>query len=517
MRTLAFVSRTHRSLVLAGLAGLTTWLGVEAAAAAAPCNVTLAADDVNLPGTLRHCIDRVNQGLTDHVVIQAFQWYAPNSPLVIERSAVISGYGRIVMPGDEFVGDSLFVVGSQCPGAGCQGQAVVEIEGLEIAAVGVAGVRGIDVRAGHQLRLEDAQLLDFTKPTSSGGCLRAGQQSSLTLVGTAFEGCAAADGGAVFSEGASTVVSDSTFTGNTASWNGGAIHIGQSGFFARTLQVEASSLTGNSGHWGGAIAAAGASTTVELLDTELVGNTATVRGGGLYGKGTIEACTFDRNQAGSSGGGLYLVEDAAVLDSTLWANESAVGGGLAFQPAGEYVLTLESSTLALNIVAGDAPHGAGMAVLGGKAFVRNSTLTDNLAKDVIDTSYGGGLAAQDARVIVEHATFADNSASEGGGIWADAQSSIELGSSIVAYSVGGDCEILGGFDTQTSLDTDSTCKVTFAGLDPVLDVLGDNGGLTHTRLPGTSDVQDVAACLSAEDQRHEPRSTKVCDLGAVEL
>lgn len=508
---------THRSLVLAGVAGLVTWLGAEAVAAAAPCNVTLVDDDVNLAGTLRYCISRVNQGLTDHVVIQANLWYAPNSPLVIERSAVISGYGRLVIPGDQFVGDSLFVVGSQCPGAGCQGFAAVEIEGLEIAAMGFTGVRGIDVRPGHQLLLEDAHVAEFTKPGVSGGCVRAGQQSLLTIAGSTLEGCEAAHGGAVFSEAASTVISASTFTGNAASSNGGALQIGQSGFFARSLEVEASSFSGNFGYWGGAIAAAGTATTVEVLDTELVGNVAVMRGGGVYGEGTFERCDFTQNQSGASGGGLYLVDDATVLDSTLWANESNVGGGLAFQPAGEHVLTLEASTLGHNIVAGDAPYGAGVSVIGGKAFVRNSTITDNIAKDTTDTSHGGGLAVQNARVYVEHATIADNFATEGGGVWGDVPSTIALGSSIVAYSIGGDCEILGHLDSQTALDTDFTCKVEFSGVDPVLDPLSNNGGLTRTRLPGTSDVQDVGVCLAAEDQRHEPRPTKVCDLGAVEL
>jgi predicted outer membrane repeat protein len=507
----------HRSLLLTTVAGLATWLGAEGVAAATPCAVTEAADDGNLSGTLRWCVNRVNQGLADHVQIQAAHWYAPATPLVLERSARISGYGRIVMPGDEFVGDSLFVVGTQCPGPGCQGLAQVEIEGLEIAAVGVEGVRGIDVRAGHELVLEDVSLYEFQKPASSGGCVRTGQQSVLTIIRSTFEGCTAADGGAVFSEATSTMVSESVFRNNVAGWNGGAIKIGTGNFFTRTLFVETSSFKANSANWGGALATGGFQIEAELVGTELLDNVATTRGGALHGKGSLEGCLVQGNHAGTSGGGLFLQEDGTVTDSTLWGNESVVGGGLTFQPAGDYRLYVDHSTVAFNAISDDAARGAGLAVLGGDAFVRNSTVTDNLAKDHVDTTYGGGLAVLNAKASIEHATFANNYATVGGGIYSDAQSVVILGSSIVAYSSGHDCEILGDLDTTTSLDTDSTCRVELSGVDPQLDSFGDHQGPTWTWLPNAAEVQGVAACLAAEDQRHEPRPEKECDIGSVEL
>lgn len=508
----------YRSSILTTLASLASWLAAEgSAAAASPCLVTQAADDINLPGSLRYCIDQVNQGLTDLVIIQAAHWYAPQTPLVVEKSARISGYGRIVMPGDEFVGDSLFVIGTQCPGPACNGLVSVEIEGLEIAAVGVENVRGVELRAHHELLLEDVQLFDFSKPNLGGGCVRAGQQSSLAISGSAFEGCSAGDGAAVFSEASLTTISGSTFTNNVASFNGGAVAIGTGNFFSRSLQVEASTFTGNVAHWGGAIKASAPYITVDVLDTELFDNKATMYGGAVYGKGTFEGCRFQGNYSTSSGGALHLIEDSTVLDSTLWGNTSMMGGGIAFDPAGGHLLRLEHSTVALNTIAGDLAYGAGVLVLGGDATIRNSTFSENLGDDGGSPAYGGGLAVLDGKVVVEHATFAGNLATLGGGIYLDAGGDLTLRSSIVAYSIGSDCEILGGLGTTSALDSDGTCSVDHSNVDPQLHDFGDNGGPTWTWLPGSSEVLDGTQCLATEDQRHEPRDGKLCDIGAVEI
>ncbi|MCX4242012.1 choice-of-anchor Q domain-containing protein [Paraliomyxa miuraensis] len=495
-----------------------TWLGAESIAAAAPCYVTDPSTSVAVPGSLPYCVDQVNLGLTDHVVIQAFHWYAPNAPLVFERSARLSGLGRIVMPGDEFVGDSLFVVGTPCPGPSCQGQVQVEIEGLEIAAVGVTGVRGIDVRPGHELWLEYAQLYEFSVlgNGSNGGCVRAGQQSVLTIVASTFEGCMADDGGAVFTEATSTEILGSSFTGNLAAYNGGAIAVGTANFFARTLGIEGSSFESNFADWGGAIKAAGTQVGMDVIDTQFLGNIATSRGGGVHGKGTFELCRFEGNEAQSFGGGLHLTESSTVASTTLWSNGAIEGGGVAFRPGSGATLVLEGSTLAHNAVKGDGARGAGLATLGGVAIVRNATLSNNVANDDVASSYGGGVSVANGKASLQHVTLADNRATAGGGIHIDATSELSLLSSIVATSTGGDCELLGGHSSVTSLDTDGTCSVTFSGVDPQLDALGDNGGPTWTRWPGAPEVIDVAQCHAAVDQRNEPRPEDKCDIGALE-
>ncbi len=511
MRTSLIFPGCSRSPLLGAVVLLATWLGAETVAAAGPCAVTEFPDDISLPGSLRYCVDQVNQGLTDRIVIQAFHWYGPNSPLVFERSATISGTGRIVMPGDEFEGASLFIVGSPASPE----PVAVEIEGLELAAVGFAGVRGIDVLAGHALVLESAQLYDFTT-SGSGGCVRAGQQSALTISESHLEGCMADDGGAVFSEATQTSVSGSTFVANVAGYNGGAIAIGTANFFLRTLSVGGSTFTYNQGNWGGAIKASGGPLVLEVAHTELVGNVATTRGGGVYGNGTFDACHFEGNEAGSYGGGLDLVAGSTVRDSTLWGNRAVAGGGLAFEPGGGAMLLVENTTAAFNVVKGDGARGAGLAMSSGSAAIRNATFSGNVADDGVGITYGGGLAVLAGKISVAHATFADNAATVGGGIYVAAAGDLTLDSSIVAYSSGSDCERVGSFVSTTSLDTDDTCNVDFRGIDPRLGALDDNGGPTYTRWPDSNDVSGIAECFATEDQRHEPRPAEGCELGAVE-
>ncbi len=508
--------RTLRSLCLGTLAGAATLLAAGPASATAPCDVTEADDDINLPGSLRYCVDQVNQGVTSEIVIQAFQWYAPDSPLVFEKSAHVSGYGRIVVPGDQFVGDSLFVIGTQCPGPSCQGPVEVELEGLELGAMGFAGVRGIEVLAGHSLILENAQMYEFSVPAGNGGCIWADGGSELTISGSTLEGCTALDGGAVFSEASATSISGSAFNLNAAGYNGGAIAIGTAGFSLRSLSVANSTFDFNSGNWGGAIKASGGVIMVEVVESEFTGNGASARGGAIYGGGTFDRCVFTENSAKNWGGGLYLVEDAIVLDSMLLGNEARVGGGLNFSPGGSANLNFDGSTVAYNVVKGDAANGAGMIVLGGEVHVLNSTFSENIANDSVQATAGGGLAVMGGKVGVEHATFGDNVATEGGGIYVDGAGTLFLNSSIVAYSSGDDCTVYGGLVQLTSLDTDGTCNADFSGLDPSLDTLTDNGGPTWTRWPHASEVLDVAACFAAEDQRDEPRPESDCDIGAVE-
>jgi hypothetical protein len=516
-RSSSSFGRPPASPVLGVLVGAAVILLADVAAAAAPCVVTEAADDVNLPGALRYCVDQVNQELTDHIVIQAAHWYAPDSPLVFTRSARVSGYGRIVMPGDAWAGSSLFVVGTVCPGPQCADLVTVELEGLELAAMGMTDVRGIEVRAGHGLVLEDASLYDFTVPAGEGGCVRALPQSSLEVVGSTFVGCIAGDGGAVFSSASSTVIAGSTFVDNVAAWNGGAVAIGTSGWFSRSLGVYGTVFEGNAGQWGGAIKASGSLVTVELDESVFTMNSAKMRGGAVYGKGMVRACRFEANES-LRGGGLELAEDSTVLDTTLWGNLAREGGGLAFVPgAGGASLWIEGSTLAENVAHGDNARGGGVLAWGGAVSVLNSTLSGNVAKDDSGVSHGGGLSLiGGSKASVAHATFASNHADAGGGIYGDGASGLELLSSIVAYSGTNDCEILGALDSNSSLDTDYTCDVEHAGVDPELDPLADNGGRTWTHWPHASKAQDVAVCEASVDQRGEPRPASDCDIGAVE-
>ncbi len=480
------------------------------------CYVDFQPDDITMPGTLRYCVDQVNQGLADEINIRAFQWYEPATELVFERSARVVGPGRVVLPGDGFPDDSLFVVGTPCPGPNCAGQAVVEIVGLQMGAVGMTGVRGIEVLKHHELTLTGVLISDFA-PNGSGGGVWAGQQSTLTVTNSLIHGCSANSGGAVYSEAANTTITGSRFEDNHVSHNGGAVRIGNNGAFGRNLFVSGSEFENNTAQDGGALHTAGGQIAADIFESQFSSNAASQYGGAVFGHGSLNLSTFENNTAQLSGGGVYANGHTSIIDSTLWENSSTIGGGAAFVPTGARALTVEGSTFAFNVAKGtDLVLGAGLAVMGDSAEIVNSTFSHNEVHSAVQLGKGGGISVHNlAQVVLMHTTIADESADLGGGIYTELGTDLTMLSSLVAYSSTSDCLIDGNLNSDSSLDTDGTCGVTMAGMDPGLDGLTDNGGPTWTReIQG--DGIDSAACYCDDDQRDQPRDQGICEPGAFE-
>jgi predicted outer membrane repeat protein len=102
-------------------------------------------------------------------------------------------------------------------------------------------------------------------------------QGVVVLVDAAIQTCSAANGGGIQAEGGASVnVTSSTFSGNTATTEGGAIRI-----MDGLLRVDGSSeLTGNSAHGGGAIFSKGSAVVVE--GEARVRSNAAYDGAGIY-------------------------------------------------------------------------------------------------------------------------------------------------------------------------------------------------------------------------------------------
>lgn len=502
--------------MLSVAAGTTVWAAASTASAAVICDVNTPIDDVNTPGSLRYCVDQVNQGAADSLDVNP-DWYELQAPLVFEQSATVWGHGAIVLPGDEFEGESLIEVGTKCPGAGCLPPATLDLQMLEVGAVGFGGVRGINVHKQSELIMWDGLVAGFEVATE-GGCIRALAQSTVTIHGTRFEECKAADGGALWSEGVSTRLYDATFENNEATYNGGAVMIGSANFFVRALEVAGSEFVGNHANWGGAILASSFQISTTVDESAFYGNTADQFGGAFRGFGTFELCTFAENVAGKLGGALSLVYDSEVLDSTIDSNQAEEGGGVAFDGAAR-PLTVDGSTFVRNFAeAPDAGGGGGLLVLDGDASVLNSTFSENVAVSMAGNANGGAIAVRaKGSLDARHVTVAENKSDKAGGIAAGPNTDVWLYSSVVAHSKGDDCDIAGAFSTETSIDTDKTCKVKWTDAKLEVKPLDDNGGPTHTRVI-LFEEQDFAQCFDSEDQRDEPRNVDAgCEPGAVEL
>ncbi len=163
--------------------------------------------------------------------------------------------------------------------------------------------------------------------TFDGGGVYNQSGASLTITGSTFSQNTANIGGGVFNRGTLTIT-NSTFSGNTASGNGGGVeNFG-------TLTIANSTFSGNSaGFDGGGVR--NLSGTLTITNSTFSGNNADGDGGGVWSGRfdpsdpfpTLEVynSTFSENQASGSGGGLRIAERDATLKNTIVANSSSGG------------------------------------------------------------------------------------------------------------------------------------------------------------------------------------------------
>jgi len=341
-----------------------------------------------------------------------------------------------------------------------------------------------------------------------GGAIH--NRGALTVSGSTFSDSSAGDGGGIYNAGGAVILNDSTFTDNSARWYlGGGIY----------------------NHWG--------SMTVE--GCTFSGNTSYYGAGIQNGDGgwlTIRNSTFFDNIAypsGGAGGAIANENMLTVSDSTFSGNTAWDGGGIR-NYAG--VLTVSGSTfsgnsagqLAGGIYGGSALTATnctfvgnnagelGGGILGGPMIVTNSTFSGNRAYA------GGGIYSWGNDLIVTNSTFSGNRANEGGGIYQASFGAGTLKNTIIANSSMGDnCSGLfvnGGGNLSYP---DTSCPGINA--DPMLGPLQDNGGPTWTMALGEGsaalDAGDDVICAAPPvnnlDQRGVTRPQGIhCDIGAFE-
>jgi beta-glucanase (GH16 family) len=267
--------------------------------------------------------------------------------------------------------------------------------------------------------------------------------------------------------------------------------------------------------------------------------------GGILNNGTVnlERCVVTNNVVGANandfwkgGGGIYSGGDSTlnVLDSTVSNNRTTLvdGGGIyAFFNA---TVRIENSTVSGN-VAGNV--GGGIRMLGNATIV-NSTLSGNTSS----AWFGGALFHTDGVTNLVNSTVTANLAPASGnaalfvGTFTAANATLNVTNTIVAENrdldgnPGTGCFVApfgSGVVTLTSAGnnvfTDATCApvasdqvVASAGIGP----LAANGGptMTHALNAGSPalDAANPASC-PATDQRGVARPQgSGCDVGAVE-
>jgi hypothetical protein len=271
------------------------------------------------------------------------------------------------------------------------------------------------------------------------------------------------DAGAITGGGSSIVMSNSTLSGNSATYKGGGISIG----IGSSLLLKNSTLSGNSAPKGGGIYSNG---PIALTDSTLSGNSASL-GGGIF-----------------SNSGAAMAYSVTLTRSTLSGNSASNQGGGIRSYSNHVTVTLTNSTLSGN----SAPVGAGICSTAGGLTLTNSTLSGNTAT----TSSGNS-----------------------GGIYIALAGTVFTANNSI---IGGNTQPH-GLDVNRYPDAGANNLIAF---NPKLSPLADNGGPTQTMLPQQdSGVINAISCTNAPptDQRGmirpDPASSNMatpCDAGAVE-
>ncbi|RMH38510.1 MAG: hypothetical protein D6689_19430 [Deltaproteobacteria bacterium] len=206
-----------------------------------------------------------------------------------------------------------------------------EGNGFVFRTVANAVIRGVTIRGG-------------SAPLDAGGGARIEGPGATTFQRVVFEGNhSGRTGGALHVVGGAVFIDDCVFRDNTADRGGGAM----SDSASSRLVITRSRFENNrvvfptSFAFGGAVAAGA---TIEIFDTEFIGNSVATggfdNGGALHlpGAATIVRSTFTGNSVGGAGGGgggaIYagnvtsLPRGIALVDVTMAGNSATRGGGL---------------------------------------------------------------------------------------------------------------------------------------------------------------------------------------------
>ena len=291
---------------------------------------------------------------------------------------------------------------------------------------------------------------------------------------------------------------------------------------------------GNSGDFGGGILNRKGSLIVK--NTTIIGNSA-IRpsvgygGGGIHnGNGTltlIDSVVID-NLAASGGGGIYNSGTMNIMNSTITGNITPISGAGIFNGGNNIAnLTIANSTIDKNSIV--ATSSCGICGQGGGIYtqnilnIKNSTISGNLA-DVFSGLNGVGGISNNGLLSLTNSTVTGNFTDYGiKGISTFFFMETTFTNSLIDNDCGGHgLYKTNGGNLESSGNTcglvDPTDQVNI--LDPIIDLLADNGGptLTHALLPGSPAI-NMAQNVNCPniDQRGAFRNDGVCDIGAFEF
>jgi parallel beta-helix repeat protein len=148
--------------------------------------------------------------------------------------------------------------------------------------------------------------------------------SSPSITNTTFTGNSATNnGGGMYNDDSSSPsITNTTFTGNSATNRGGGMHNS-----SPTITITNTTFTGNSANYGGGMY--NRSSSPSITNTIFTGNSATF-GGGVFNEASspsITNTTFTGNSASNSGGGMFNLFSSSnpmIRNSIVWGNGTEI-------------------------------------------------------------------------------------------------------------------------------------------------------------------------------------------------
>jgi predicted outer membrane repeat protein len=243
--------------------------------------------------------------------------------------------------------------------------------------------------------------------------------SSLTVTDSTFTGNSAGvdgGGGAIWALNylGTATIAGSTFTSNDAGLNGGAMYLSYMDGYVSDSEFVDNSSNG----YGGAIAGY-EMLSLTVTNSSFSGNSATLGGGALYfnrpnsdlGRGYLDIAnsTFSDNSASGMGGAVLAEGEVSISQSTFTGNEAGGQGGAVYlwhgTPSFTNALTIENSTIVGNVgypSGGVSVSYATELTLVNTILSGNSSLFDTGDDDLVTASTDGESGGAATVVSIDH-------------------------------------------------------------------------------------------------------------------
>jgi parallel beta-helix repeat protein len=332
----------------------------------------------------------------------------------------------------------------------------------------------------------------------SGGGISCRSPSSPTIINNTIKFNYARDyGGGISCAGASVTIDGNIITENSSDYKGGGINLSAGGNWVITDNY----ISNNSAHFGGGIHATpyslqmfsdvtlgrqsisdadevGIPFTIVLEYNEIIGNTASVDGGGMQNSGcslTATKCSFVENSA-SHGGGMYEGGSNSTFNNCIFIGNSAIydGGGM-YNKFSNPILT--NCTFSGNTA---YETGAGMYNDRSKPIVINCTFNQNTTLGDGGGMYNHGDYVTECAPTVINCIFSENLADSVGGIFNHYNSNPTVTNSILWGDIGDEIyddyycyttitysDVEGGYTGEGNINADPRF-ITFKGLEYLL-------------------------------------------------